>query len=57
MGSISPEIGYLDLTPYLTDAAQKGVLPYNTDDSHWSPAGQKIAAEVINDYLSSTGTQ
>jgi hypothetical protein len=53
--SISPEIGYLDLTPYLVDAVKQGVVPYHPDDDHWSPEGQKIAAEVINNYLLESG--
>ena len=51
VGAISPDMGYLDLTPYLTDAAKSGVLPYYADDDHWTPAGQKIAAEAVNNYL------
>jgi hypothetical protein len=49
--SISPDIGYLDLTPALTDAVQHGVIPYFTDDNHWSPVGHRIAADAIGDYL------
>jgi len=52
--SISPDIGYLDLTPKLTDAAATGVLPYYPDDAHWSPDGHRIAAEAINEYLLAT---
>jgi hypothetical protein len=52
--SIAPDIGYLDLTPYLVEAAKKGTVPYYPDDDHWSPEGHKIAAEAINDYLLST---
>ncbi len=51
--SISPEIGFLDLTPDLADGVKRGELPYYVDDDHWSPEGHKIAAEAINDYLSS----
>jgi len=51
--SISPEIGYLDLTPDLAAAVKRGELPFFDDDDHWSPDGHKIAAEAINDYLSS----
>jgi SGNH hydrolase-like domain, acetyltransferase AlgX len=49
--SISPDVGYLDLTPYLVEAAKKGAVPYYPDDDHWSPEGHQIAAEAINDYL------
>lgn len=54
--SISSEIGYLDLTPVLQDAAKGGILPYYPDDDHWSPEGHKIAAETIRAYLLSTQT-
>jgi putative hemolysin len=49
--SISPEIGYLDLTPDFVAAARRGVVSYYPDDTHWSAEGHKIAAESINDYL------
>lgn len=52
--SISPEIGYLDLTPKLVDTTKRGVLPYYSDDVHWSPVGHKVAADEINSYLFST---
>jgi len=52
--SVSRDIGYLDLTPYLTQAARTGALPYYADDCHWSPEGNRIAAEAINDYLRSS---
>jgi len=51
IGSVSPEVGYLNLTPSLTAAAQKGVVPYYSDDIHWTPEGQRIAAEATLDYL------
>jgi hypothetical protein len=54
VGSISSEIGYLDLTPALMDAVKGGTLPCYPDDEHWSPEGHKVAAETINDYLIST---
>jgi hypothetical protein len=49
--SESSEIGFLDLTPALTDAVKRGVIPYFTDDNHWSPDGHRIAAKAIGDYL------
>jgi lysophospholipase L1-like esterase len=51
LGSISPDIGYLDLTPYLIDGMKTGILPYYPDDEHWSPEGHRIAAEAIDEYL------
>ena len=54
--SISPDIGYLDLTARLRAAVQQGILPYHPDDDHWSPEGHKIAAEAINEVLSRAGS-
>jgi SGNH hydrolase-like domain, acetyltransferase AlgX len=51
--SISPGIGYLDLTPYLVEAAKAAELPYYRDDEHWTPAGHKVAATAISRYLQS----
>jgi hypothetical protein len=51
LASISPEIGYLDLTPRLVDAVERGILPYYPDDEHWSPEGHRIAAEGVNEYM------
>jgi len=56
VASISPEIGYLDLTPALVEAATRGVFSYYTDDNHWSPEGEQIAAQAISRYLSETGS-
>lgn len=47
---VSPDIGYLDLTPCLAEAMKRGEVPYYPDDLNWSPAGHKIAAEAISDY-------
>lgn len=52
--SISPAIGYLDLTPVLREAVGKGIVPYFTDDNHWSPVGHQIAARAIAEYLTHT---
>jgi hypothetical protein len=57
VSSISSDIGYLDLTFRLAENVKDGALPYYPDDDHWSPAGHKIAAEAINDYLESTRTR
>jgi hypothetical protein len=48
---ISPDIGYLDLTPEFIAAAQKGEILYNPDDSHWNAAGNHLAANLIDAYL------
>jgi hypothetical protein len=54
VGSISSEVGFLDLTPNLVNGVKTEGLPYYPDDEHWSPQGHKIAAEAINSYLLST---
>lgn len=54
VASISPEVGYLDLTSSLVDAVKNGQLPYYPDDEHWTAEGHKVAAEAINKYLLST---
>jgi SGNH hydrolase-like domain, acetyltransferase AlgX len=54
--SVSPDIGYLDLTPYLVEAAKTQGLPYYRDDEHWSPEGHRVVAQVINQYLAATGS-
>ncbi|MBZ5645610.1 MAG: hypothetical protein LAN37_00130 [Acidobacteriia bacterium] len=51
--AVSPEIGYLDLTPSLVNIAKKGVLPYYPDDLHWTPDGHQAAAQAISDYVRS----
>ena len=51
----SPPIEFLDLTPAMQDAVKKGVVPYFTDDNHWNPAGQRIAARAIAGSLETSG--
>jgi hypothetical protein len=53
----APDVGYLDLTPALRDAARRGEIAYYPDDLHWTPEGQKVAAETINQYLASAGSR
>jgi hypothetical protein len=50
--SMSPAVGYLDLTPALMNAVRSGAMPYATDDYHWNAEGQRTSATAINDYLS-----
>jgi SGNH hydrolase-like domain, acetyltransferase AlgX len=49
--SISPDIGYLDLTFYLVNAAKTEGFPYYRDDEHWNPRGHRAAAKAISHYL------
>jgi SGNH hydrolase-like domain, acetyltransferase AlgX len=40
-------ITYVDLTPDLKTASQKGVLTYLPDDTHWTEAGNRQVAETL----------
>jgi hypothetical protein len=51
--SLSREIGYIELTPEFTAAVRGGAAPYYRDDAHWTEQGHAMAAEIVNDYLSS----
>lgn len=53
VGEISPEIDYLDLTPDLKQAAEKGSRIFIEDDSHWTEEGHRVVAEAIHRLLSS----
>jgi hypothetical protein len=53
VAQVSPEIGYVDLTPTLVAAARDGLLPYYSDDVHWTPKGHEVAARAIKAYLAS----
>jgi hypothetical protein len=55
--SVSPSIGFLDLTPYLLQAAKSTDYPYYRDDEHWTPLGHKVAAEAVSQYLQSPKNQ
>jgi hypothetical protein len=50
--SISPEIGYLDLTPVLRAEAEKGTFVFLHDDTHWTQEGHRIVGRVLSDFLS-----
>jgi len=49
--SISPGAEYLDLTPDLVAAVKAGIMPYFSDDSHWTPEGHAVAAAAISRQL------
>ena len=56
ISKISPDIGYLDLTPALKSAARKHRLVFMSDDTHWSSEGHQVVAEVLAGALTD-GTQ
>ena len=49
---ISPEIGFLDLTPPFVAGAGQGSVLYFADDTHWTAEGHRVAAEALWTYLS-----
>jgi lysophospholipase L1-like esterase len=53
---ISPDIGYLDLTPALQSAARKNVLVFLSDDTHWSSEGHRVVAEALAEALKDRST-
>ncbi len=46
-----PGTGFVDLSPVMAGAAARGEILYLPDDTHWSPAGHRLAAEVLADRL------
>jgi PAS domain S-box-containing protein len=56
ISEISPNIGYLDLTPAFKSAARKNSLVFLSDDTHWSSEGHRVVAEALAGALT-VGTQ
>ena len=48
---LDPCIEYIDLTPALKSASQKGIATYLPDDTHWTDEGHRVAAETIHQAL------
>jgi lysophospholipase L1-like esterase len=55
VAAISPEIGFLDLTPALAAEAARGQLVYFADDTHWSAEGHRAAGRAIADDVARRG--
>jgi hypothetical protein len=53
VASVSPAVGFLDLTPRLRAEAAAGALLYLPDDPHWTAEGHRAAARALADYLGS----
>lgn len=51
LASLSPDIHFLDLTDALKDRARSGAIVYWPDDTHWTPAGNRAAADAIQPFL------
>ena len=47
IAGISPDIGFLDLTSALKDAARENNLVFLSDDTHWSSEGHRVVAEAL----------
>ena len=56
IAEISPDIGYLDLTPALKSAAQQNTLVFFADDTHWSSEGHQVVAEALAKALTRSPT-
>ncbi len=54
--SLSPSIEYLDLTSALKAVSQNGIATYLSDDTHWTEAGNRVAAEAIHRALLNKST-
>jgi hypothetical protein len=46
-----PKIRFVDLTYALQAALASGVSVYFKDDTHWTPAGHMVAAQVVASHL------
>jgi PAS domain S-box-containing protein len=51
ISEISPDIGYLDLTPILKAAAKKTNPIFLPDDTHWSSEGHQVVAQALAEVL------
>lgn len=49
---LSPESGYVDLTPFLAAAVRQGIMTYFPNDTYLSEEGHHLVAEAINTALS-----
>lgn len=47
LAGISPDIGFVDLTPAFRSEAEQGRLIFLPDDIHWTPHGHRIVAEAL----------
>ena len=56
IAEISPDIGYLDLTPALKSAAQQNTLVFFADDTHWSSEGHQVVAQALAKALTRSPT-
>lgn len=51
ISNISPDIGYLDLTPALKSAATQRRQVFLFDDTHWSREGHRVVAQALSGAL------
>ncbi len=50
--ALAPDLEYVDLTPALKEESRKGIATYLSDDTHWTAAGHRVAAEAMHRALS-----
>ena len=48
---ISPDIGFVDLTPAFTEEVSRGKRLFLEDDTHWTELGHHVAAQTIHEYV------
>ncbi len=48
------KISYIDLYPHMEKAVKEGKKVYWDFDGHWSTEGNRLAGEIVSDYLIST---
>lgn len=51
VGEVSADVGFLDLTPALIAEARVGQILYWPDDTHWTPAGHRVAAQTLSEFV------
>ncbi len=45
----------IDLLPYLSSESVKEELLYNREEQHWTPRGNEVVAEALQNYLNENG--
>ena len=49
----APDAEFVDLTPALKKASRAGIATYLPDDTHWTAAGHRVAAQALDETLKS----
>lgn len=51
LADITPDIGFVDLTPPFTEGVNQGQRLFLEGDTHWGKLGHEVAAQTIYEYL------